>query len=348
MLIDTPERHIMTHRPAHNGVRPPLRRAGRVTSVVALTLAATLVATAASAVTGVVDTHGAPLTLRATASTSGTVLASIPEGTALTILCKTNGTSVTGVFGTTSTWDRVSHGGRTGYVSAAYLSNGTSTSIKNCDGSATGVVRTTTGVPLTMRTSASASAGVAGSVPHGTTVRLECRTTGTSVSGTQGTTSVWNRVSYGGRTGYISGAYVTNHSLPDVCGSTPPPATSLQNPHPGAYGANGGWTPRAAWLRDQIKARFGSDCTTYATSSGEHANGNGLDCWGSLSTRRALATWAQQNARPLEVYYVIHEQRIWSLPRAGEGWRWMADRGSPTQNHYDHVHISMQYPGYEY
>ena len=128
----------------------------------------------------------------------------------------------------------------------------------------------------------------------------------------------------------------------------PPPPPGIKNPHKASWGPNGGWTPRAAWLRDTIKAKFGSDCTTYKTTSGEHANGNGLDCWGSLSTRRAIATWVKDNARSLEVWYAIHEQKIWSLPRSSEGWRWMEDRGSITANHYDHVHISMQTPSNEY
>ena len=136
-----------------------------------------------------------------------------------------------------------------------------------------------------------------------------------------------------------------SHKLGTVV--TPPPG-GVDNPYGPSWGPNGGWTPRAAWLRDTIYAKFGSTCTTYATSSGEHANGNGLDCWGTVETRRNISTWAKDNARLLEVYYVIHEQKIWSLPRASEGWRWMEDRGSVTANHYDHVHISMQTPSNEY
>jgi hypothetical protein len=40
------------------------------------------------------------------------------------------------------------------------------------------------------------------------------------------------------------------------------------------------------------------------------------------------------------VSYVIYSQRIWSVDRAGEGWRYMSDRGSSTANHYDHVHVT--------
>jgi soluble lytic murein transglycosylase-like protein len=55
----------------------------------------------------------------------------------------------------------------------------------------------------------------------------------------------------------------------------------------------------------------------------------------------ALACWLMANARALRVQYVIWQQQIWNIDVAG-GWRMMEDRGSITQNHYDHVHISVQ------
>jgi hypothetical protein len=47
------------------------------------------------------------------------------------------------------------------------------------------------------------------------------------------------------------------------------------------------------------------------------------------------------NARTLGVSYVIWRQRYWPVGRAVGAWSGMEDRGSPTQNHYDHVHISL-------
>ncbi|MGL5866083.1 MAG: M23 family metallopeptidase, partial [Dermatophilaceae bacterium] len=49
----------------------------------------------------------------------------------------------------------------------------------------------------------------------------------------------------------------------------------------------------------------------------------------------------QDNAADLGVKYVIWRQRIWSVERADEGWRPMADRGSVTENHFDHLHVSL-------
>lgn len=55
----------------------------------------------------------------------------------------------------------------------------------------------------------------------------------------------------------------------------------------------------------------------------------------------ALAAYAMANAAELKVDYILWQQRIWSVGRAAEGWRPMEDRGSPTENHVDHVHINV-------
>lgn len=55
-----------------------------------------------------------------------------------------------------------------------------------------------------------------------------------------------------------------------------------------------------------------------------------------------LAHYAQNNAARLGVHYIVYRQHIWNVQRAGEGWRPMPNRGSWTQNHMDHVHISYR------
>jgi len=50
-----------------------------------------------------------------------------------------------------------------------------------------------------------------------------------------------------------------------------------------------------------------------------------------------LADYVAGNLRSLGLKYVIWKQRI----NSGSGWRAMGDRGSITQNHYDHVHITF-------
>jgi hypothetical protein len=71
-------------------------------------------------VTGVVNTSGADLTVRAKPSTSSTAVGSVDDGAQVTIKCQTHGTSVTGTYGTTTLWDFIG----TGYVSDAYVSTG--------------------------------------------------------------------------------------------------------------------------------------------------------------------------------------------------------------------------------
>lgn len=51
----------------------------------------------------------------------------------------------------------------------------------------------------------------------------------------------------------------------------------------------------------------------------------------------ALAAFALEHKEEFGIYYVIWRQQI----NLGRGWRTMENRGSITQNHYDHVHVSF-------
>jgi hypothetical protein len=76
-------------------------------------------------------------------------------------------------------------------------------------------------------------------------------------------------------------------------------------------------------------------------SGGDHGVGRALDimCTGSLGD--AIASYVRSHAAKFGVKEVIWQQHIWSVQRSSEGWRPMADRGSTTANHYDHVHVSV-------
>jgi hypothetical protein len=54
-----------------------------------------------------------------------------------------------------------------------------------------------------------------------------------------------------------------------------------------------------------------------------------------------IANWVRANASRLGVSEVLYSQRIWTVQRSSEGWRFMSDRGSATANHYDHVHVTV-------
>ncbi|WP_344941915.1 lytic transglycosylase domain-containing protein [Actinomadura miaoliensis] len=144
-----------------------------------------------------------------------------------------------------------------------------------------------------------------------------------------------------------------------ACGSGPqaagnyPPGTEC--PAGAAMGAEN-ITDRMRCVRDQIKTLFkvprGIGC--YRSNGGipgggEHPLGRACDFMISSGAPTAeeaqlgneIAAWAQANAKKLGIYYIIYRQRIWNPSRADEGWRLMEDRGSITQNHFDHVHISV-------
>ncbi|HYN28767.1 MAG TPA: hypothetical protein VES95_02685 [Dermatophilaceae bacterium] len=105
-------------------------------------------------------------------------------------------------------------------------------------------------------------------------------------------------------------------------------------------GAALGLAPSAQRVYSAVRSRFG--ITTIGGlrpgDDGDHGTGHAVDVMVRGSRGDAVAAFAIANARALDVTYVIWEQRIW-MP--GRGWEPMADRGSDTANHVDHVHVSV-------
>jgi hypothetical protein len=79
------------------------------------------------------------------------------------------------------------------------------------------------------------------------------------------------------------------------------------------------------------------------SGSGDHGAGLALDIMVTGSIGDAIAEYVRAHAAELGVSEVIWEQQIWTVERSSEGWRPMEDRGSPTANHFDHVHVSVYY-----
>jgi hypothetical protein len=113
-------------------------------------------------------------------------------------------------------------------------------------------------------------------------------------------------------------------------------------------------TPRMRQVKDAVDRRFGPfpaiGCYRPETS-GEHPLGRACDFMlntggvmptaGNVQRGYQIAAWAQANAAQLGIMYIIYRQRIWDIRMASSGWVRMADRGSITANHFDHVHISV-------
>jgi hypothetical protein len=78
---------------------------------------------------------------------------------------------------------------------------------------------------------------------------------------------------------------------------------------------------------------------------GEHSHGQAVDImvYNDSATGQQVADWLQAHASELNIYDIIWQQHIWTPVRASEGWRMMPDRGSPTANHMDHVHVAVNY-----
>lgn len=87
------------------------------------------------------------------------------------------------------------------------------------------------------------------------------------------------------------------------------------------------------------------EVTTYGglAARPEHNTGKALDVmvYGDTDLGYRIAEFVQAHASELNLYDLIYRQHIWTPVRASEGWRLMPDRGSPTANHMDHVHIGV-------
>ena len=136
----------------------------------------------------------AALNIRSDASTSASVVGSLANNTTFKAVAQKQGTSVNG----NSTWYRVE--GK-GWVSAAYVTEvGSNNNSNNSEQTINKQFKTT--AALNIRSDASTSASVVGSLANNTTFKAVAQKQGSSVNGN----STWYRVE--GK-GWVSAAYVT-------------------------------------------------------------------------------------------------------------------------------------------
>ncbi len=102
-----------------------------------------------------------------------------------------------------------------------------------------------------------------------------------------------------------------------------------------------GVSANIASVHSAVCAAF-PEITSYGDfrGDGEHSQGIAVDIMTSGARGWQVAEFVRDNYAALGVSYIIYSQNIWSVDRAGEGWRPMSDRGSTTANHYDHVHVT--------
>ena len=102
-----------------------------------------------------------------------------------------------------------------------------------------------------------------------------------------------------------------------------------------------GLQPNAILVYAAVRENFPSITSIGGLRPGDpldHGSGHAVDIMCNFAEGDAIAAYMQANASSLGIKYIIWKQRIW-FP--GGSWRMMADRGSPTQNHMDHVHVSV-------
>lgn len=129
-----------------------------------------------------------------------------------------------------------------------------------------------------------------------------------------------------------------------------PPAPEPSAPEPTAIGtepcatgsaAESGLQPDTIAVHRAVCALF-PEVSSYGgrAGRGEHATGRALDIMISSDRGNDIAAYLQEHRRELGVSQLIWRQRIWTVQRAGDGWRSMSDRGGATANHFDHVHVT--------
>lgn len=105
-----------------------------------------------------------------------------------------------------------------------------------------------------------------------------------------------------------------------------------------------GTQPHVAQVGHHLMAKFDIDDVHGRgdrPGPSDHPDGLALDFMVDRATGDALADYILAHRRDFAVTYLIWRQRF----NDGSGWSPMADRGSITANHYDHVHVSFAATG---
>ena len=116
-----------------------------------------------------------------------------------------------------------------------------------------------------------------------------------------------------------------------------------------AKSENAGLQPQTAAFKEEIVNLFG---ITFLSGrrpgdSGDHGKGLAIDFMVAESSELGdkIAEYAIQNMASRGISYIIWKQRFYAPFDSKYGpantWNPMPDRGSVTENHYDHVHVSM-------
>lgn len=132
----------------------------------------------------------------------------------------------------------------------------------------------------------------------------------------------------------------TTYNAPAVTDAS---AQAASNP------ANAGLQPQTAAFKEEVASQFGvTEFSLYREGdSGDHGKGLAVDFIVGENTElgNQIADYATADMAGNGISYVIWQQQFYapfdSIYGPANTWNQMPDRGSATENHYDHVHVSM-------
>jgi uncharacterized protein YgiM (DUF1202 family) len=274
--------------------------------------------------------------VRASATTSSAILGVLPKGGHV----GSRGPSLNG-------WTPVNYQGTNAWIATTYLTTTPSTGPAEAETAAPAkaIVYATSSVRV--RAGATTSSAILGSLNVGDHVG----TRGTPVNG-------WTPVSYRGANAWVASAYLSTSkpvAAPPANNTSSSPSSNSGTTASSwsvlrANGSSGldGLRPSATGIVNRTVAVFPQIKTIYgvhADSLPDHPSGHAVDLMlphGAADNALgwSIANYFKSHATELGVQYIMFDNKIWNIARNSEGWRAVADRGSVTANHMDHVHIT--------
>lgn len=240
-------------------------------------------------------------------------------------------------------WTPIIYQGQQAWVSTQYLSTSGSVDWDDEDADETETAYTTTDVNL--RTGPGLDYRIVRVLRPNTEVEL----TGLTQNG-------FSQVDDAGTLRWISTTYLsdepvrTNTGSGSTAGPSVPSGTNTGTTlNTGGSSGLDGLTASGKGIVYTIRAEFPQIRTMYgvrADSLPDHPSGRAVDIMmpngsSDVALGDEIAEYLQNNANDLNIEYLIWRQRIWINGQSG--WTWMADRGGITANHYDHVHVTVNY-----
>jgi hypothetical protein len=137
-------------------------------------------------------------------------------------------------------------------------------------------------------------------------------------------------------TRWVTADYLSKNKTPEAMGVS-------DQPCPDGSSIESALQPASIRTYRAVCAAF-PELTTYGGQDGhgEHVNGQAIDFMVPNSeVGQQIADFVYAHRAEFDLFDIIWSQHIWTTERSSEGFRSMPDRGSPTANHMDHVHIMV-------